>query len=701
MDHVSAGGCFGLRPRIRSYQGCRENDETGQKYHVCMMCLCTLQITGTVDIRPECLVLIGAEPEVYLTRLQAQPIFDKSLTTMCVRHGLFLLCTLMAAASFSCCQSRKSLLRAPLRTTNGDETWVNQTIRQLTLEEKVGQMLQIRVFEDSDLTGPEYAFVRDGIQKYHIGSVDLSDRMIGPNLAKGTPAEVAAMLNQLQQDSKIPLLVGADIERGLASRLSDCPEFPFPMAFGATGDSKLSEKFGEVTAEEARAVGIHWAYAPIADVNSNPNNPIINDRAFGENPQAVGDLVAAYIRGAHEGGMLVTVKHFPGEGDTSEDPHVGITRIDATRDHLDNYELPPFRKAIEAGADSVMLGHVMVPVLDPAPAKIATTSPEIVDGLLRKELGFHGVVITDALEMRGLTKLYPQGSDASGQIAVDAIKAGADVLMLPRNVDAAYNAILAAVKSGEIPESRIDESVRRILEMKAEVGLDKSRFVDVSRIPTVFGGTAVDNFAQQVSDAAVTLVRSNGRVLPLSAGNSTASQKPKLVVIISADSRRSRLGPTFEKEIIARRPDAVIFHEYNDQIWSDAPSDVMSAIATADDVVLATFETHAAGRQLMSFGTARNVVGLSGGSAEFFDEIINAAPKQIVVIALGSPYLIEDHLQIQNYICTYSLTPTAEVTAVKALFGEIQNHAKLPVTLPGVAERGYSLPWPAQLLAAK
>lgn len=593
------------------------------------------------------------------------------------------------------------LTASPLQAGRDGENSVNHTIRQLTLEEKVGQMLQIRVFEGSDVGGPEYTFVRDEIQKYHIGSIDLSDRMIGPNLAKGSPAEVAAMLNQLQQGAKIPLLVGADIERGLASRLSDCPEFPFPMAFGATGDPKLAEKFGEITAEEARAVGIHWAYAPIADINSNPNNPIINDRAFGENPQEVGDLVAAYIRGAHEGEMLVTVKHFPGEGDTSADPHVGLTRIDVTREHLEKYELPPFREAIEVGVDSVMLGHVMVPALDPDPTRIATTSPEIVNGLLRKELGFHGVVITDALEMRGLTKLYPQESDAIGQIAVDAIKAGDDVLMLPRNVDAAYDAILAAVKSGEIPESRIDESVRRILEMKAELGLDKSRFVDVSRIPAVFAGTAAGNFAQQVSDAAVTLVRNNGRVLPLSAGNRTTSHKRKFVVVISADSRRSRLGPTLEKEIIARRPDAVIFHEYNDQIGSDAPSDVMSAIATADDVVLATFETHAAGRQLMSFGMARNVVGLSGGSAELFDEIINAAPKKTVVIALGSPYLIEDHLQIQNYICTYSLTPTAEITAVKALFGEIQNHAKLPVTLPGVAERGYSLSWPAQLLAAK
>lgn len=288
------------------------------------------------------------------------------------------------------------------RVTAADHAWVSQTLQQLTLEEKVGQMLQINVFGDyRDFTEPDYAWVRDEILKYHVGSVELGARMFGPNLVKGTPAQVATILNELQHDSKLPLLVGADVERGLASRLSDCPEFPFPMAFGAIGNPKLVEKFGATVGREARAVGIDWTYAPIADINSNPLNPIINDRAFGEDPRTVGDLVAAYIRGAHEGGMLVTVKHFPGEGDTATDPHVRVTRIDADRKHLEHYEFVPFRKAIKAGTDSVMVAQVMVPALDPDPTRIATTSPLIVNGVLRKGLGFHGVVITDALNMSG------------------------------------------------------------------------------------------------------------------------------------------------------------------------------------------------------------------------------------------------------------------------------------------------------------
>jgi beta-N-acetylhexosaminidase len=284
--------------------------------------------------------------------------------------------------------------------------------------------------------------------------------------------------------------------------------------------------------------------------------------------------------------------------------------------------------------------------------------------------------------------------------------------MLPRNLDAAFSAIVAAVRSGEIPESRIDASVRRILRMKAAVGLDESRFVDLDHLRSVFSGPDAADFAQRISDSAVTLVRSNGRVLPLTASLNgpmaksipqgavvrTASKDHKLVVITFTDSRNSRLGPTFEKELKLHRPDAEVFHYFNDYSSSDAvASEVLSAAKFADEVVVAAFITHATGRQLVSRGIVRTVVGLSGGGAQLLGDIVNVNPAKAVVIALGSPYLIEDYPQIQNYICTYSLTPTGEVSAVRALFGEIQNHAKLPVTLPGVADINFSLSWPKPL----
>jgi len=593
------------------------------------------------------------------------------------------------------------------------KAWAKQTLKGMSLEEKIGQMFQIRAYGDYlSLTSPDLEAVHKQIRQYNIGSIDLGARMLGPNFVKGSPEQVAAITNELQRASKLPLLIGADIERGLASRLSGVPDFPFPMAFAASADPAMVEKFGAITAAEARAVGIEWAYAPVADINSNPQNPIINARSFGDDPAQVSRLVAAYIRGAHQGGrsgnIMVTVKHFPGEGDTSTDPHARATRIAADRDHLEKNEFVPFRAAIRAEADAVMLAQVSVPALDPDESKVASTSKEVV-AVLRKELGFEGIVLTDALEMRGLAALYPGQTNPSGLIAVDAVKAGADVLMLPRDLDAAFTAVLGAVRSGEIPEMRIDESVRRILNAKAALGLNESRIVDLNRIRAVFSNRESYDFAQHVSDSAVTLVRSNGRVLPLASVTDSGSRKAgpdrpnsdlslsekKVVAITFTDSNRSVLGAAFRKEVATRNSGSRFFYYYNDQIGSDANRAVIiPALREADVVVIAAFITHAAPKQVSRGGKLVNAVGFAGAGAQLLGELLAVAPEKTVVIALGSPYLIEDFPQIQNYICTYSLVTTAEVSAAKALFGEIQNLATLPVNLPGVANHGALLPWP-------
>jgi beta-N-acetylhexosaminidase len=583
--------------------------------------------------------------------------------------------------------------------------WVEQTLKQLSLEEKIGQILQVRVYGDyRDFDDPAYRLVATQIKRYHIGSIDLGARMAGPNLVKGTPLQVAAIINRFQRDSDLPLLVGADIERGLASRLSDVPDFPFPMAFGAIHDAKLVGQFGAISAREARAVGIQWAFAPVADVNSNPANPIINVRSFGEDPKEVGEMVAAYIRGAHQNGLLVAVKHFPGHGDSSIDSHLGIIHVDVDRAHLDKYELPPFKTAIDAGADSVLLAHAAVPALDPAEHTIATTSSKIIQGLLRRDLGFNGLVVTDALEMRGVMSLYPQNANPSGRVAIDAIKAGADVLMLPRDLDAAFNAIVGAVHTNEISENRIDESVKRILEIKAALGLNEKRFVDLKAVETTFPDKNADELARQIADEAVTLVRSNGKVLPIppqkkeTGHRGPAAETPSeggLVVISFTDSSSSRLGHEFDRALSERRPDAKLLHYYNDRIGSDAvPSEVISLVRGAALVVIAAFVTHVPGRQVLSNGKLVTAVSLSGDSVEFLKNIITTAPEKSVVVALGSPYLIQNYPEIKNYICTYSLTSTAELSAVRGLFGEIQNHGSLPVTIPGIAELGFSIPWP-------
>src|SRR5258706_459805 len=583
--------------------------------------------------------------------------------------------------------------------------WVERTLRRLPLEEKVGQMLQVRYYADyKDFESPDYKQVRDQLEKYHIGSVvcGMHFNKFGP--IRSSPLDAAKVANQLQRDSKLPLLLAADLERGVATRLNDVPSFPWPMAFGAVADANDVERFAAVTAREPRAVGIQWALAPVADVNSNPANPVINDRSFGEDPEHVGALVAAFIRGAHANGLLVTAKHFPGNGDTSVDSHRAVASVNANLAHLQKIEFPPFKAAISGGVDSIMLAHARVPALEPDVDKITTISGNVVNGVLKGELGFKGVVVTDALEMRGITKLYdPTKGSPTARATVDAIKAGCDVIMMPTDLDGAFHAVIDAVTSGEIPESRIDESVRKILEMKAAVGLDKNRLVDLDQVAALTGKPEDIAFGQEVADKAVTLVRDNTNLLPLKSNISSAKvaeagdplSEQRMVAVILAEALEEKNGQAFEREIRARRADATIFH-FDGRFSASMIPELLKAIADADQIVLATYVLHGAARQAVVKGNQVSYFGLQGLSGQLFQEIVSKYPQKTAVIALGSPYLIESFPQIQTYVCTYAMASTSEISAVKALFGEVQNRAKLPITLPGIAPRGFSLPWPVK-----
>ena len=290
------------------------------------------------------------------------------------------------------------------------------------------------------------------------------------------------------------------------------------MAFGATGNVDFAREAARITAQESRAIGVQWNWFPDADVNSNPLNPIINTRSFGEDPKQVSDMVVAYIEGAHQFGMLTTVKHFPGHGDTDTDSHLAVPSVKGDKKHLDKIELPPFRAAIKAGVDAVMVAHIAVPALDPDPNHVASISPVIVTGLLKQQMGFNGLVVTDALTMAGLTKLFPEGgSEGAGRAAVEAVKAGNDMLLIPSNLDGSYQGLLRAVRSGEIPESRIDESVLKILRAKASVGLNRATQIDIEAVNRIVAQPASLATAEEIADEAVTLVRDNHQVLPLKA----------------------------------------------------------------------------------------------------------------------------------------------------------------------------------------
>jgi len=591
----------------------------------------------------------------------------------------------------------------PIHLDRDGEKWAEKTLQKLSTEEKVGQLFMVWVrAEFLNVNAPEYLQLRDSIRKYHLGGFTMTVRWDPPFLYRNQPYEAAELLNRLQQDSKLPLLISADFERGVTMRLHGATEFPHAMAFGAAGKLEYAEAFGRITAQESRAIGVHWNFFPDADVNSNPANPIINTRSFGEDPQQVGDLVAAYVRGARANGMMTTVKHFPGHGDTATDSHLGVAQVTGDMTRLKAVELPPFQKAIAAGVDSVMVAHVSVPALDSDPNHVATTSPAIVTGLLKNQLGFKGIVVTDALDMAGLTRLY--GAHI-GRAAVAAFKAGNDVLLIPADLDASYRSMLEAVRSGEIPTAQLDASVLKILKAKASLNLHKTRQVNVEAISTLVGKPENLALGQQIADDSITLVRDNGKLLPLKSSGTAATGLPyqkveevrdNLVAVIFSDDMRTEAGRTLERQIRERVEDANVIY-VDPRIAAVMLDDSLKAVDKAQSVIAAVYEVPVAGRVMKGANGVTNSVGLSDASGVLLQKILDHAAEKTAVLAMGNPYLAQDFPTVQNYLCTFSNATVSEVAAVKTLFGEIAIRGHLPVSIPNIAPRGAGIERPAQI----
>ena len=610
--------------------------------------------------------------------------------------SLFLLTCLLCSSGLA---KERYQHPGPIRLDRDGQKWAEKTLHKLSPEEKVGQLFIIWVrVQFWNAENPDYLQLRDNIRKYHIGSLAVSVPVDGPFLLRNQPLEAAEILNRLQRDSKLPLMFAADFERGLSMRLYGTTVFPHAMAFGAAGKLDYAENFGRITAQEARAIGIHWNFFPVADVNSNPANPIINTRSFGEDPQQVGALLSAYIRGAHEGGMLTTAKHFPGHGETDTDSHLGVARVNVDLGHLQNIELPPFKKAIASGVDSIMVAHVTVPALESDPNRVATTSTAVVTDLLKKQLNFKGVVVTDALDMAGLTRLY---ANNIGRAAVDAFKAGNDLLLIPADLDASYRSMLDAVHSGEISSARLDESVLKVLETKASLGLHKAHLVNMDDVSKEVGKPQNLAIGQQIADDAITLVRENSKLLPIKAVSkqiagtgkaplpyqSVEEVRNHVVVVIFSDDVRSESGRTFEREFRARVPDVNMIY-LDPRIAGGMANDVLAAVDQAQAVIVPAYVIPTAGKVVGGPGGPRNSVGLADATGALLDEILEHAAERTVVLAMGNPYLAQDFPAIQNYVCTFSNATISEASAVKALFGEIAIRGHLPVTIPNVAQRG-------------
>ncbi len=539
------------------------------------------------------------------------------------------------------------------RLLDPDPQWVAETMARLSLREKVGQLIQVRVsgrFINHE--SPQFLELADSVRRNHIG---------GMTLFAGDVYESALLLNELQNMSDLPLFVAADFERGASFRIADTTSFPWSMAMGATGSEALSYQEGAITAHEARALGVHWIYAPVMDVNNNPDNPVINIRSYGEDPQLVARLGAAFIRGARENGVLTTAKHFPGHGDTATDSHIGLAVVPSDMARLDTVEMVPFRSAVAAGVDAIMTAHVAVPQLTQEPDIPATLSPKILTDLLRGTLHFRGLVVTDALEMGGITNRY-----WTGLACIRALQAGADMLLLPQDADVAINEVARAVERGDIPMARIDESVARVLTEKTRLGLQKVRTVPVDRIADVVAAPESQKLAQEMADRAITLLKDDAHLLPLNPLN-----PPKIFSLVLSSEPDSAPGATFQSELRRRFPSART-EAVDPRIPEDLAARIVRNASDADVIVCST---------LVRLMTGRGSIAMPESQRSLLDRIM-AERKPVVWIAFGNPYLLRLYPQVSAYLCTFGYSDVSYVAAAKALAGEIAVTGKSPVSIP-------------------
>lgn len=541
-------------------------------------------------------------------------------------------------------------------------------MKGMSLHDEVAQLVFIAFHGESPNTrSREYRRFIRLIRETRIGGLVLNNVANGHTVQKAEPYKVAAFVNRLQRMTRVPLMVGGDFERGASMRLEGTTVFPHAMAFGAANDPALTRYEGEDTAREARAVGVQWVFYPDSDVNNNPDNPIINIRSFGENPEAVARQVTAFIEGAHsdkKNYVLTTAKHFPGHGDTSVDSHMNLPSIPADLERMNRLELVPFKAAIAAGTDSIMTGHIAVPALAP-PDLPATLSPQIVTGLLRHDLGFQGLVVTDALEMGGIAKGF-----TSGEAAVRAIEAGVDVLLMPPDPDAAIKAVVSAVESGKISRQRIRESVIKLLSAKEKVGLARQRFINIEAMSDVLDSPEANQRAQEVADRAVTLVRNTGNLVPLPSPENTC-------YVVMPESRTSSEGQLFTQELRRRAPHAPIV-TLDPSMPKQQVDDLLGKLNGCPNHAVAAFA---------SVNAYSGTVGLAGELPHAIQTLV-ATGKPVALVALGNPYLLRNFPNVAAYLATFSTVPPSETAALKALWGEMNITGHLPVTIPGLAAYG-------------
>jgi beta-N-acetylhexosaminidase len=541
----------------------------------------------------------------------------------------------------------------------------------MTLRDKAAQMVWPTVWGDYAATdAPQWARLEQWIGREGVG---------GFTMSVGSPLEIAAKLNAMQRMSEVPLLVGADLEFGAGMRarggyfmpggydLGGAVAFPPQMALGATRDTALAYRQGEVTAREGRSMGIHYVYAPVLDVNNNPANPVINTRAYGADPSLVAGMGAAFIRGVQDHGMVATGKHFPGHGDTGVNSHLALPVVTASRARLDSVELVPFREAVESGVGAIMSFHGAMPALD-ASNDPGTLSQAVLSGVLRNELGFQSMIISDAMDMRGVLDRY-----GAREAAIRAVAAGADVLIQPLDVSETIDAVVAGVESGRYAEERLDASVRRILQSKERLGLHRRAEVSLDSARAVVGRSEHLAAAQEVAARSITLVRDSAAVVPLPASarvlSVTFARRSDFLAGRAFDAELRTAYPRLRSEFVdADQPDAQIAR-------------VLAAARDVDVVIVGSYVTH--GWNATTVEAPRAFADLVARAGE--------GGARTVVVALGNPYLLQQIPAVPGYLVAWGGLPVSQQAAARALLGREAIGGRLPIPIPPLAPFGAGL----------
>jgi beta-N-acetylhexosaminidase len=564
--------------------------------------------------------------------------------------------------------------------------WAGKELKRMSLEEKIGQLIAVGVnatFLNQD--SEAFKALRHQVVDNHVGGIILF---------RGPVYESVLLMNRMQELAKYPLLISADLEAGAGMRFDDTVNFPWNMAIAATGNPDYARRSGELTGREARAMGIQQIYAPVSDVNNNAANPVINVRSYGEDPAEVSRFVAAFVQGAQHAGVIATAKHFPGHGDTATDSHRGLPEIDVTRERLNSIELVPFRAAVDAGVGAVMTGHIGLPLIDstaikPLPKNVKlgpidtndggeivsetgtmpTTLSPIMHGILRKDLNFDGLIVTDAMSMSGLTIYFTQE-----EASVRALEAGADVLLKPADTDAAFRGVHEAVKKGRLTEQRIDESVRKVLAAKYDLGLVQQRITPLEGIDRAVGGKQANELAEDIAGNAITLVRNDAKVLPL---NLQATSRIFNLAITNGDDRSTIAQPFISA--LARQRIKVETAVLDDRSSEAEVKKAIEGAARADVVLVSMY-----GR--VRSGQARSVA-LPEPGTKALNELIERK-IHLVGISFGNPYILLSFSRLQTYLVAYGDMPSLQEATARGLAGQIDINGHLPISLPGMYPRG-------------